>query len=181
MDIDSDFCIEKGPLVFKYLNDKYGKENCCNIITFSRLTTKMVIKDVSKALDIPFKEVNAFTAMLPSGPNDDITIDEILNDPKYNKLDFVKKHPRVFKFASKIVGCVRHAGQHAAGIAVTPMPVHEIAPVYYGREVDMPDGTVFKGNRSQLTREQAESCGIKILKMIVSLKVWKLLETPKVA
>ena len=82
MDIDSDFCIEKGPLVFKYLNDKYGKENCCNIITFSRLTTKMVIKDVSKALDIPFKEVNAFTAMLPSGPNDDITIDEILNDPK---------------------------------------------------------------------------------------------------
>ena len=50
MDIDSDFCIEKGPLVFKYLNDKYGKENCCNIITFSRLTTKMVIKDVSKAL-----------------------------------------------------------------------------------------------------------------------------------
>ena len=167
--------------MFKYLNDKYGKENCCNIITFSRLTTKMVIKDVSKALDIPFKEVNAFTAMLPSGPNDDITIDEILNDPKYNKLDFVKKHPRVFKFASKIVGCVRHAGQHAAGIAVTPMPVHEIAPVYYGREVDMPDGTVFKGNRSQLTKEQAESCGIKILKMIVSLKVWKLLETPKVA
>lgn len=42
MDIDSDFCIKRGPLVFKYLNDKYGKENCCNIITFSKMTAKMV-------------------------------------------------------------------------------------------------------------------------------------------
>ena len=170
MDIDSDFCIERGPLVFKYLNDKYGKENCCNIITFSKLTAKTVIKDISKALDIPFKEVNAFTALLPSGPGEDVSVEEILTNPKYNKLDFVKKHPKVFEFAKKLAGCPRHAGQHAAGIAVTPMPVHEIAPVYYGKEVDMPDETVFKGNRSQFTKEQCEDVGI--IKLNIGLFIW---------
>ena len=181
MDIDSDFCINKGLLAFKYLNEKYGSENCCNIITFGLMKAKMVIKDVAKALDIPFNEVNDFTKYLPSGPGAEISIDEILTNDKYKNLPFVKKYPEVFKFAKKLENTPRHASQHAAGIAVTPKPVHEIAPVYYGKDVPMPDGTIFKGNRSQLTKEQAENCGIKISKMIVPLKVWKLLETPKVA
>lgn len=97
---------------------------------------------------------------MPSGPGNEITVEEILEDPKYNTLPFVKKYPKVFEFAKKLAGCPRHAGQHAAGIAVTPMPVYDIAPVYYGREVELPGGEIFKGNRSQLTKEQAESCGI---------------------
>ena len=159
-DIDSDFCINKGLLVFKYLNEKYGSENCCNIITFGLMKAKMVIKDVAKALDIPFNEVNDFTKYLPSGPGAEISIDEILTNDKYKNLPFVKKYPEVFKFAKKLENTPRHASQHAAGIAVTPKPVHEIAPVYYGKDVPMPDGTTFKGNRSQLTKEQAENCGI---------------------
>ena len=94
-----------------------------------------------------------------------------MEDPKYNTLHFVKKYPKVFEFSKKLAGCPRHAGQHAAGIAVTPMPVYDIAPVYYGREVELPGGEIFKGNRSQLTKEQAESCGIIKLDILKLLSI----------
>lgn len=121
------------------------------------------IKDVSKALDIPFTEVNDFTRQLPSGPGNEITIEEILTNKDYKNLPFVKKYPEVFKFAKKLEMCPRHSSQHAAGIAVCDRPVHEIAPVYYGKAIDLPDGTVFKGNRSQFTKEACESVGVDIL------------------
>ena len=160
MDIDSDFCIEKGPQLFKYLNDKYVKENCCNIITFGRLQTKAVIKDIAKVMDIPYEEVNTFTGQLPSGPGVDMSIDVITTDPQYCNLPFVKKYPELFKHAKILEGSPRHVSQHAAGIAITPKPVYEIAPVYYGKEIDLGNGEVFKGNRSQVEKEQCESLGI---------------------
>ena len=160
MDIDSDFCIEKGPQLFKYLNEKYGKENCCNIMTFGRLQTKAVIKDIAKVLDIPYEEVNAFTGQLPSGPGVDMSIDVITTDPQYCNLPFVKKYPELFKHAKILEGSPRHVSQHAAGIAITPKPVYEIAPVYYGKEIELGGGEVFKGNRSQVEKEQCESLGI---------------------
>ena len=154
MDIDSDFCIHKGSLVFKHLNEKYGKENCCNVLTFGREQTKMVIKDIAKCMDIPYEEVNAFTKLLPAGPAaTGFTVEDILDNPEYNQLPFVKKYPEVFEHAKLLQGAPRHVSQHPAGIAVAPRPVHEIAPVYYGKPIPLDDGTEFVGNRVQLEKE----------------------------
>lgn len=158
-DIDSDFCIEKGAQVFKYLNEKYGKENCCNILTFGRLQAKLIIKDIAKVMDIPFDEVNAFTKLLPSGPAaSKFSIDEILENPEYSNLPFVKKYPELFKHAKKLQGSPRHVSQHPAGIAVAPKPVHNICPTYYGKPVDMGGGEQFVGNRCQLEKELVTTC-----------------------
>lgn len=160
MDIDSDFCIEKGPQLFKYLNEKYGKENCCNIMTFGRLQPKAVIKDIAKVLDIPYAEVNEFTGQLPSAAGIDISINTLLTDPEYCNMPFIKKYPELFKHAKLLEGSPRHVSQHAAGIAITPKPVYEIAPVYYGKDIELGNGEVFRGNRSQVEKEQCESLGI---------------------
>jgi DNA polymerase-3 subunit alpha len=177
-DIDSDFCIKKGSLVFKHLNEKYGKDNCCNILTFGRLQTKAVIKDIAKVLDIPYDQVNAFTKTLPSGPGDSVSIDEILNNPEYSKMPFVQKYPELFEHARLLEGSPRHVSQHPAGIAVTPKPVHEICPTYYGKPIELANGDEFIGNRSQFEKDQCELVGLNIAG---SVKVRKLLELPKAA
>lgn len=179
-DIDSDFCIEKGPLVFKHLNEKYGKDNCCNILTFGRLQTKAIIKDIGKVLGIPFDEVNSFTKLLPSGPAaTNFSIEEILTNPEYSSLPFVKKYPELFEHAKVLEGSPRHVSQHPAGIAVAPKPVHNICPTYYGKPIDISATEQFVGNRCQLEKEQAEMIGLNISGS--SKKVWKLLELPKAA
>ena len=179
MDIDSDFCIKKGPLVFKHLNEKYGKDNCCNILTFGRLQAKAVIKDIAKVMEIPYDEVNQFTKLLPSGPAaNDFSIDEILNNPEYNNLSFVRRYPELFEHAKLLEGSPRHVSQHPAGIAIAPKPVHEICPVYYGKPIELSNGDQYVGNRSQFEKEQCETAGLNITGPI---KVRKLLELPKAA
>lgn len=179
MDIDSDFCIKKGPLVFKHLNEKYGKENCCNILTFGRLKPKAVIKDLAKVMAIPYEEVNAFTKLLPSGAAaGDLTIEEILTNPEYNQLEFVRKYQELFKHAKLLEGSPRHVSQHPAGIAITPKPVHEIMPVYYGKPIDMVDGSQFIGNRSQFEKDQCEDGGLNTMGPV---KVSYMLGLPKAA
>lgn len=179
-DIDSDFCIEKGPQVFKHLNEKYGVENCCNILTFGRLQAKLIIKDIAKVMAIPYEEVNAFTKLLPAGPAaTNFSIDEVLNNPEYSNLPFVKKYPELFKHAQLLEGSPRHVSQHPAGIAVSPKPIHEIVPTYYGKPIDIGNGEQFIGNRVQTEKEQTEEIGFNITDP--SKKVWKLLELPKAA
>lgn len=179
-DIDSDFCIKKGSLVFKHLNEKYGKENCCNVLTFGRLQTKAVIKDIAKVLDIPYEEVNAFTKLLPAGPAaNEFHVKDILENPEYSQLPFVVKYKNLFEHAALLEGSPRHVSQHPAGIAITPKPVHEICPVYYGKPIELSNGDQFIGNRSQFEKEQCETVGLN--HMGSSKKVRKLLELPKAA
>lgn len=166
-------------MVFKYLIDKYGKDNCSNVITFGRLQTKAVIKDISKALSIPFEEVNAFTKLLPSGPGADISITKILEDPQYNTMAFVKKYPEVFKHAKILEGSPRHVSQHPAGIAISPLPVWDVLPVYKGKPIELQDGSSITGHLSQFEKEAFEQVGLN--SMGPSKKLGYMLELPKAA
>src|SRR5574344_1326744 len=64
-DIDSDFCPVRGSEVFEHLNKLYGKDHCCNIITFSNLQARAIVKDVCRAFEIPLAEVNSITKLIP--------------------------------------------------------------------------------------------------------------------
>jgi DNA-directed DNA polymerase III PolC len=151
-DIDSDFCVDKGWMVFDYLIRKYGKERSCNIITFGRLQLKAVIKDISKALGIPFEEVNEVTRSIP----DDIKhITELIEAPEFR--NFFNKYPDIYLHASKLEGSPRHASQHPAGIAITPIPVMDLLPVQNAKETQ--EGLA-PGYLAQFEKEQCEMAGL---------------------
>ena len=110
-------------------------------------------------MGIPYEEVNSFTKLLPAGPAaSNFSIDEILTNPEYSNLSFVKKYPELFEHAKKLEGSPRHVSQHPAGIAVAPKPVHEICPTYYGKPIDISPTEQFIGNRCQLEKELTEIC-----------------------
>jgi len=129
-DIDIDFCIEGRERVIQYVRDRYGHEKVCHIITFGTMLAKGVIKDVSRALGLPFEDSNAITALVPDQLK--ITLDEAISaEPKLQKL--INENPtvqRIFEIAKRLEGVTRHASKHAAGIVISPDPIDEVLPVY---------------------------------------------------
>lgn len=129
-DIDIDFCIEGREQVINYIKDKYGHDKVCQIITFGTMMAKGVIKDVARALGLPFEESNMLTSLVPEQLK--ITLKEALEqEPKLQEM--VKNNPtikHIFDIAFKLEGVTRHASKHAAGIVITPEPTDEMLPIF---------------------------------------------------
>lgn len=129
-DIDIDFCIEGREHVINYIKETYGHDKVCQIITFGTMLTKAVIKDVARALGLPFEESNMITGLVPEQLK--ITLKEALEqEPKLQELinnnSMIRK---IFDVAFRLEGVTRHASKHAAGIVITPEPVHEMLPIF---------------------------------------------------
>lgn len=156
-DIDVDFCIKNRGRVMNYIMERYGREHVANIATFGRLQTKLVIKDVAKAMGIEYEEVNNFTKLLPSGPGSSIHINDIVNIPECRP--FVNKYPDLFEHAANLEGSPRHVSQHAAGMVVSPpeYPLWSLIPLQRGKEVV--EG-VEAGYLTQLEKEPVEKLGL---------------------
>ncbi len=129
-DIDIDFCIQRREEVINYVRDKYGHECVCQIITFGTMMAKGVIKDVARALAIPFQDANAITDLIPEQLK--ITLAEALEqEPRLKQM--VDGNPTIkhlFNICFKLEGLTRHASKHAAGVVISPEPLAEALPLY---------------------------------------------------
>ncbi len=134
-DIDVDFCINGREDVFKYVIEKYGGGDfVAQIITFGKLKTRAVIRDVGRALDIPLKEVDAIAKMVPDVLN--ISLDNALEQEPRLK-DLVKKKPEIADLISicrVLEGLPRHASTHAAGVVIADRALTEYLPLYKGKK-----------------------------------------------
>ncbi len=134
-DIDVDFCINGREDVFKYVIEKYGGGDfVAQIITFGKLKTRAVIRDVGRALDIPLNEVDAIAKMVPDVLN--ISLDNALEqEPRLKNL--AKKKPEVADLISicrVLEGLPRHASTHAAGVVIADRALTEYMPLYKGKK-----------------------------------------------
>ena len=134
-DIDVDFCINGREEVFKYVVEKYGGGDfVAQIITFGKLKTRAVIRDVGRALDIPLYEVDAIAKMVPEVLN--ISLDAALEQEPRLK-DLAKKKPEVadlINICRILEGLPRHASTHAAGVVIADKPLVEYLPLYKGKK-----------------------------------------------
>ena len=129
-DFDVDFCYEKRDKVIEYVCDKYGKENVSQIITFGTMSARMVIRDVGRALDVPYAETDKLAKMIPNELH--ITIKEALEQNRelkelYENDATVKK---LIEIAMALEGMPRQASTHACGIVITKEPVVNYVPLY---------------------------------------------------
>ncbi|MGD8521881.1 MAG: DNA polymerase III subunit alpha [Desulfobacterales bacterium] len=134
-DIDVDFCIDGREDVYKYVLDKYGGgDYVAQIITFGKLKTRAVIRDVGRALDIPLHEVDAIAKMVPDVLN--ISLDKALEKEPRLK-DLAQQKPEVgdlIKICRVLEGLPRHASTHAAGVVIADLPLIEYMPLYKGKK-----------------------------------------------
>ena len=128
-DIDIDFCMNRRGEVIEYVTRKYGREQVAQIITFNTMAARAAIKDVGRALDLPYGEVDRVAKMVPATIG--VTISKALQDSPQMQ-EAYDKEPQVRELvdtARKLEGLVRGAGLHAAGVVIAPQPLTELVPV----------------------------------------------------
>jgi len=134
-DIDVDFCINGREEVFKYVVERYGGgEYVAQIITFGKMKTRAVIRDVGRALDIPLHDVDAIAKMVPDVLN--ISLDEALEqEPRLVELTNTKPEiNNLINICRVLEGLPRHASTHAAGVVISDKPLNEYMPLYRGKK-----------------------------------------------
>jgi DNA polymerase-3 subunit alpha len=133
-DIDVDFCFEKRERVIEYVTQKYGKDNVAQIITFGTMKSKAAVRDVGRALGMPYAAVDQIAKLIPATL--DISIDQAMSEePRlreiYQKDEAVKE---LIDNAKVLERLARHASTHAAGIVISNKPLREYVPLYRGQK-----------------------------------------------
>ena len=129
-DIDIDFCMNRRGEVIEYVTHKYGRENVAQIITFGTMAAKAAIKDVGRAMDMPYSDVDRIAKMVPTTLN--IKLGDALKESVALQ-EAYQKDPQVRQLldtARKLEGLVRNSGVHAAGVVISPRPLIELVPLH---------------------------------------------------
>lgn len=133
-DIDIDFCFERRQEVIDYVVRKYGKEKVVQIVTFGTMAAKMCIRDVGRAMDLPYSLCDKVAKMIPGDLG--MTIPKALEVSKelkafYDEDESVKQ---LIDMAIKLEGLPRHSSMHAAGVVIGRESIDEYVPLSRGSE-----------------------------------------------
>lgn len=166
-DIDTDFDDDGRGKVLKWVEDKYGHENCAHIITYATMATKNSIKDVGRVEKVPLPISNALCKAipdrLPDGPNGKATKMNLTNAIKYvpelkdAELSSDKRLSNTIKYAKMLEGTVRGTGIHACGFIICRDAISSHVPV---STADDPDFKDTKTNCTQYDGHVIESTGL---------------------
>ena len=131
-DIDMDFGDTRRGEVVEYVRKKYGDDHVAQIVTFGTMAARAAIRDVGRALNMTYAEVDVVAKLVPAGPGAlHITLQEALKLSK-QLADMYREEPKVKKLidtAMALEGMPRHASTHAAGVVITKLPVYEYVPL----------------------------------------------------
>jgi DNA polymerase-3 subunit alpha len=155
-DIDTDFCIEQRDKVIDYVTEKYGADRVAQIITFNRLTSKAVLKDVARVLNIPYGEADKMAKLIPVVRGKPTKLKVMISNetPEPEFKEKYDKEPHVrhwLDMAMRIEGTNKTFGVHAAGVVISADPLDEIVPLQKNN-----DGSVI----TQYFMEDLESMGL---------------------
>ena len=155
-DIDTDFCIEKRDQMIEYVTRKYGDDRVAQIITFNRMTSKAVLKDVARVLDIPYGDADRMAKLIPVSRGKPTKLKVMISDetpaPEFKqKYDQDPNVRRWLNMAIRIEGTNKTFGVHAAGVVIASEPLDQIVPLQRNN-----DGAVI----TQYFMEDLESLGL---------------------
>jgi len=165
-DIDTDFCISRREEVIDYVTRKYGADRVAQIITFNRMTSKAVLRDVGRVLDIPLKEVDFMAKMIPTLRGKPAKLKVMIDpaespDPEFSKryqdnmmvphTDPPVPYRRWIDMAMRIEGTNKTFGVHAAGVVIAAEPLDQLVPLQRNN-----DGSVI----TQYYMEDVEAMGL---------------------
>ncbi len=139
-DFDIDFCQDRRGEVITYVQQRYGRDQVAQIITFGTLQARGVLRDVGRVLQMPYGQVDKLTKLVPQNPAAPVTLKQAIEgEPKLQAArDEDPIVAKAFAIAQKLEGLTRHASTHAAGIVIGDRPLSELVPMYRDPKSDMP-------------------------------------------
>jgi DNA polymerase III subunit alpha len=153
-DIDIDFCVRGRGEVINHVTEFYGRESVCQIVTFGTMASKAAIKDVGRALQMPLGEVEKIAKLIPPpvrGRNVSISqaLEQVADLRK--AVETNRQIGDLVDLARRLEGCARHTSVHAAGVVISPKPLHEMVPVAVSSKSEL---------TSQFTMNDLEKVGM---------------------
>ena len=128
-DIDIDFCTERRGEVIEYVNQKYGSDHVAQIVTFGTMAAKGAVRDVGRALSIPYAEVDVIAKLIPNTLHMTLEAALKLSKPLREQYESNETVRRLIDIAKSLEGMPRHASTHAAGVVITRNPVDTYVPL----------------------------------------------------
>lgn len=155
-DVDTDFCIDRRDEMIEYVTRKYGEDKVAQIITFNRMTSKAVLKDTARVLDIPYSESDKMAKLIPVARGKPTKLKVMISDDtpepafkaRHDSEAWVK---RWVDMAIRIEGTNKTFGVHAAGVVIASEPLDQIVPLQRNN-----DGAVI----TQYYMEDIEAMGL---------------------
>jgi DNA polymerase-3 subunit alpha len=139
-DFDIDFCETRRGEVIRYVQEKYGRDQVAQIITFGRLKARAVLKDTGRVLQMGYGQIDRLAKLIPNHPTDPWTlkraIDGVAELHGEYKRDSGVRH--LLDLAMKLEGLPRHSSTHAAGVVIGDRPLADLVPLYRDPRSDMP-------------------------------------------
>jgi DNA polymerase-3 subunit alpha len=131
-DFDIDFCQDRRDEVIRYVQQKYGRNQVAQIITFGKLQARAVLRDVGRVLQLPYGQVDRICKLVPNNPAAPMTLQEALDaEPALRHArDEDESATKMVNIALKLEGLYRHASTHAAGVVIGDRPLGELVPLY---------------------------------------------------
>ena len=129
-DFDIDFCYNRREEVIEYVKEKYGEDKVAQIVTFGTLAARAAVRDVGRALAMPYSRVDTVAKLIPREMN--ITIESALHTKELKALyESEEDIKNLLDISRKLEGMPRHASTHAAGVVMTEKPTYEYVPLSY--------------------------------------------------
>ena len=134
-DFDIDFCNERRQEVIDYVIRKYGSENVAQIITFGTMAAKAAVRDVGRALGLPYSVPDRIARMIPNALH--ITLRQALEESEDLRAAYGSdpQTKELLDISMSLEGMPRHASTHAAGVVITRLPVSEYVPLAVNDDV----------------------------------------------
>ena len=135
-DIDMDFQDNRRDEVINYVSQKYGQDHVAQIITFGTLGARAAIRDVGRALGMPYGDVDRVARLVPNAPG--MTLGRAMDENSelktiYQEDEIVRN---LVNSARRVEGISRHASTHAAGVVISKEPLTRYVPLQRGAKVD---------------------------------------------
>ena len=139
-DFDIDFCETRRTEVIQYVQQKYGRDQVAQIITFGKLKARAVLRDIGRVLQMSYSQVDRLCKMVPNHPTDPWDLKRALGGvaelrEEYRREKDVK---RLFDLAMKLEGLPRHSSTHAAGVVIGDRNLSHLVPLYRDPRSEIP-------------------------------------------
>lgn len=153
-DFDVDFCQWNRDRTIEYVKRTYGVEAVSQIVTFGAMGAKAVVRDVGRALNMGYGQVDRLAKLIPAKPGMDVTLDKAAElEPDFKRLSESEEFRELMEYARKLEGITRNLGMHAGGVLIAPGKLTNFCPLYNAD--GKPENTV-----SQYDKKDVENVGL---------------------
>ena len=166
-DFDIDFCQSNRGRVIEYVREKYGADAVSQIVTFGTMSSKAIIRDVGRVLELPFGLCDKLSKLIPVEANKPLSLHKALEaEPQIGELIEAENAQDLLRLAMKLEDLTRGLGMHAGGVLIAPGKISDFCPVYQADVSASPVSMYDKGDVEDIGLVKFDFLGLRNLTII---------------